>query len=108
MNKPLRILGHLKRPHPRMHRVEKGAEIQAKSIENLFNKIMHKTSQILLKIHTSKYRRYLEPLVDMTRKEPLHTILQLKCQTREQRKDIESCKRKMPTYLQRQTHQNYI
>jgi hypothetical protein len=47
--------------------VEAGAEIHTKGIENIFNE-----STVENFPKTLKFRRHLEPQIDMTRKEPLH------------------------------------
>jgi hypothetical protein len=60
-----------KRPNLRIHVVEEGAEIQMKSIEDLFNEII----AIYVIIQTPMYRRHFKLQIDMTRKEQPHIIL---------------------------------
>jgi hypothetical protein len=66
--------------------------VQAKGIENTFNKIIEENFQILRKRCPFRYKRPLGYQTDMTKIEPLHSIIQLNNKHREQGKNTKGCK----------------
>jgi predicted DNA-binding antitoxin AbrB/MazE fold protein len=61
-------------PNLRILDIKEGEEVKVKCIENIFNKIMHRTSQTLRKRCPYKYRKSQEHQTDMNKMEPLHGI----------------------------------
>jgi hypothetical protein len=74
--------------------IEEGEEVQAKRIYNIFNKIITENFPNLKKVLPIQVQECLPGhQTDLTKIEPPHSILSLKQQYKEQRKNIEGCKR---------------
>jgi hypothetical protein len=58
--------------------IEEGEDMQAKGIENTFNKLIAENFSNLKKEGSYRYRRHSGHQTDKSRKEPLQGILQLK------------------------------
>jgi hypothetical protein len=66
-SKDLRIMG-----------IEEGEEVQAKGIYSIFNKIITESTQILRKNFPFRYSKPPGYQRDLTKAEPIHSILSLK------------------------------
>jgi hypothetical protein len=73
-----KLTNSIKTPNLKIVGNEEGTEVQAKGIHNIFNKIITENSPILRKICPLRYSKIPEHQTDLTKIEPLHTLLSLK------------------------------
>jgi hypothetical protein len=79
---------YILRPNLHIMGINKGDKMQAKGICNIFNKIIVENLQNLKKRCPFRYRKPLEDQTDMTKIEPLHSILLLKHLAQSTRKEF--------------------